>query len=167
MALVLPLSYIVHVASAALWTGGVIYAVYAVLPAASTGDLSPAAFERSVDGLLQVTRWTGVALPLTGAYQLWLRYPLPRLFGTTAGHLVLGMAALWTVMNGLIELGVYRMCQAHGDPPGLGAYFTRGFAVGGDADVPTLAGVGRPYLLGAAALAALLLVDAALLAGGV
>ncbi|GAB3321880.1 copper resistance protein CopD [Haloplanus salinarum] len=163
----LALSYVVHVVSAAFWTGGVLYAVYAVIPAASAGDLSPAAFARSVDGLLQVTRWTGVALPLTGAYQLWLLYSLPRLFGTTAGHLVLGMAALWTLMNGLVELGVYRMCQSRGDPPGLGAYFRRGFTLGGDADVPALADVGRPYFRAGAALATLLLVDAALLAGGV
>jgi hypothetical protein len=167
MEFALALSYIAHVVSAALWTGGVLYAAYAVLPSAATGDLPPAAFERGVDGLLQVTRWTGVVLPLTGAYQVWVLYPLPRLFGTTTGHLVLGMAVLWTLMNGAVELGVYRMSQSLGDPPGVGTYFLRGFAVGDDADVPALADAGRSYLLGAAGLSILLLVDAALLAVGV
>jgi uncharacterized membrane protein len=166
MALALTLSYVVHVVSAAFWTGGVLYAAYAVFPPALTGDLSPAAFERHVDGLLRVTRWTGLALPVSGVYQVWLLYPLPRLLGTTAGYLVLGMAALWTLMNGVVELGVYRMRQLHGDPPGIGAYMARGFSVDESADVARLAGAGRPYLLGAAALSVLLLVDAALLAGG-
>jgi hypothetical protein len=163
----LTLSYVVHVVAAAFWTGAVLYGVYAVLPPALAGDLPPAGFERTVDGLLRVTRWTGLALPATGLYQIWVLYPLPRLVGTTRGHLVLAMLALWTVMNGVVETGVYRMLTDDGAAVGVGTYVAEGFRLPADADVPRLAAVGRPYLLGAAALAVLLLVDAALLAGGV
>lgn len=166
MAVLLTLSYVVHVLSAALWTGGVLYAAYAVFPAARTGELPPAAFERAVDGLLQVTRWTGLALPLTGGYQIWALYPLERLFGTTSGHLVLGMLALWGLMNGLVEVGGYRMRTADGEPLGVGTYLSEPFAVDGGYDVRDRAGAGRPYLLGAVVLAVLLLADAALLAVG-
>jgi hypothetical protein len=93
-------------------------------------------------------------------------YPLDRLFGTTAGHLVLGMAVLWTCMNGLLELGVYRMQAADGGRLTLQSYMTEGFVLDGDVDVPKIAGIGRPYVFSAVVLAVLLLVDAALLAGG-
>jgi hypothetical protein len=166
MSRLLTLSYVVHVLSAALWTGGVLYAAYAVFPAARAGELSPAAFERAVDGLLQVTRWTGLALPLSGGYQLWVLYPLDRLLGTASGHLVLAMLALWGLMNGLVEAGVYRMRTAGGEPLGIGEYMTERFAVDGGYDVRERAEVGRPYLLGAAVLAVLLLVDASLLTVG-
>lgn len=167
MELALTLSYVVHVVSAAFWTGAVLFVVYAVLPSAGRGDLSPAGFERTVDGLLRVTRWTGVALPITGAYQIWVLYPLPRLLGTTRGHLVLGMLALWGLMNGIVELGVYRMQAPDGDGPALSAYMADGFSLDADVDVVRRAAVGRPYFLGSAGLSVLLLVDAALLAGGV
>ena len=162
----LALSYVVHVVAAGFWTGAVLYAAYAVFPAALAGESSPAGFERSVDGLLAVTRWTGLALPLTGLYQIWVLYPLPRLFGTTRGHLVLGMLALWAVMNGVVETGVYRMRTLDGDRIGVGEYMTEGFQVPTGVGVERLAGAGRPYVLLSAALAVLLLADAALLAGG-
>lgn len=165
--MLLTVSYVVHVVSAAFWTGGVLYAAYAVFPSARAGDLSPAAFERSVDGLLRVTRWTGLALPLTGAYQIWVQYPIPRLVGTTNGHLVLGMLVLWGVMNGLLETGIYRMRTAEGESLGVGTYMAEGFVVDGGVDVARRAAVGWPYVLGSVGLSVGLLVDAALLAGGV
>lgn len=168
MGLLLTLSYVVHVVSAAFWTGGVLYAAYAVFPSEAVADVGPAAFERSVDGLLRVTRWTGVALPATGLYQIWRLYPVERLVGTTDGHLVLGMLALWGLMNVVLEAGIYRMRTLGGDAVGVGRYMAEGFvlATDGGVDVAARADAGRPYVLAAAALSVLLLVDAALLAGG-
>jgi uncharacterized membrane protein len=182
----LTVSYLLHVLSGAFWTGAALYVAYAVFPAARAGDLRAPAFERSVDGLLRVTRWTGLVLPATGLYQIWILYPLDALFGTTRGHLVLAMFALWGVMNGLLEVGIYRMQTAAGPAPGFGTYMAEGFSIGTDdggtggsgsdaeadrsglaVEVPRLAAVGRPYVLASAGLAVLLLVDAALLAGGV
>ncbi|QZY00446.1 copper resistance protein CopD [Halobaculum rubrum] len=165
MSVLLALSYVAHVVAGGLWTGGVAYAAVAVLPAARRGDLSAPGLGRSVDWLLQTTRVTGVVLPVTGGYQIWRLYPLPRLFGTTRGHLVLGMVALWGVMNGLVELGVYRMRMAEGSRMGLGRHTIERFGLDDDADARGAAEVARPYVLAAAALGVLLLVDAALLAG--
>ncbi|WP_209452145.1 hypothetical protein [Halosimplex halophilum] len=165
MTAILTLSYVVHVVSAALWTGSVLYAAYAVLPAADAGHLGAEAFGATVDGVLQVTRWTGVALPLTGAYQVWVLYPLDALVATGRGHLVVGMAALWGLMNGVIELGVYRLRA--GGTIGLVRHFVVPFGSDEVTDVSRAADQFRPYLRASAALAALLLVDAALLAAGV
>lgn len=160
----LALSYVVHVASAALWTGAVLYVVYAVLPAARAGEFGREAFGVTVDRLLRVTRWTGLSLPLTGVYQVWLLYPVDALLGTTRGHLVVGMALLWTAMNGVVEAGVYRMRTVDADLS-FGRYLAAGYLAdgGSPAAVERLARVGRPYLLAAAAMAVLLLADAALL----
>lgn len=160
----LALSYLVHVVSAGLWTGSVLYVVYAVLPPARAGEFGREAFGVTVDRLLRVTRWTGISLPLTGVYQIWVLYPTDALLGTTRGHLVLGMALLWTVMNGVVETGVYRMRTLEGELS-LGRYLSGGYLAdgGSTASVERLAATGRPYLLAAAAMAVLLLADAALL----
>ena len=96
-----------------------------------------------------------------------MRCALPRLVGTPRGYLVVGMAVLWTLMNGAVELGVLRMRTVDGDV-NLGRYLAEGFGVDGgiaDGAVRRSAEAGRPYLLAAAALATLLLVDAGLLRG--
>jgi len=160
----LALSYVVHVLAATLWVGGTLYAVLAL----RAKSPAPAAVGPSLDTLLWVTRWTGVALPLTGLYQAWALYPLERLLGTTRGHLVLTMALLWGPMNGLVELGVYRARTVE-TPVSPVRYLARG--VRADGGLPDGAGgralrAARPYLLAAAALGVALAADAALLAGG-
>ncbi|WP_277554055.1 copper resistance protein CopD [Halobaculum limi] len=167
MTWLLTLSYVAHVVAGGLWTGSVAYAAVTVVPAAREGDLAAAAFGRSVDWLLQTTRWTGVILPLTGGYQIWELYPLARLLGTTRGHLILGMLALWGVMNGILELGIYRLRAADGTAMGFARHAITRFGLDDDAEARRLAGVVRPYVLVATVLGVLLLVDAALLASGV
>ncbi|WP_283403184.1 copper resistance protein CopD [Halorubrum sp. DM2] len=167
-------AYAVHVLSGAFWTGAVLFVVYAVLPRATDGDLSRESFADAAHRLLMVTRWTGVALPVTGAYLVWVFYrPLELLTGTSRGWAVLAMLSLWGVMNGLVELGILRMRREVDSDVGWGTYMAEGFpteALDGAADAPgtaRLATVARPYLLASAGLAVLLLVDAALLAGGI
>lgn len=169
MSVLLSASYAVHVIAAAFWTGAVLYAAYAVFPAAEAGEMGAEAFAATVDKLLRVTRWTGLALPVTGVYQVWVLYPLDRLLGTTDGYLVLAMAGIWTLMNGLLEVGIWRM-RTIAEPVSLGRYLTEGYRIGGGVTarpIPEVAAVGRPYVLVAVVLAVALLVDAALLAGGV
>jgi len=169
---VLTASVVLHVAAGALWTGATLQFAFATLRPARAGRLGREAFVAGLDDLLTTTRWTGLVLPLTGAYQAWALYDLAALFGTPRGHLVLAMAALWGAMNGVIELGVLRVRRAV-DPVGPVAYLREGFPVdalpAGAADGPDAAGLAataRPYVLAAAGLAALLLVDAGLLAAG-
>jgi hypothetical protein len=133
------------------------------------GGTTPDDIGWTLDRLLWVTRWTGVALPVTGLYQIWTLYPIPRLFGTTRGHLVLGMVLLWGVLNGVVEIGVYRARTVDGSRPSFAAYMSEGVGVGGGLRTEyadeALAAV-RPYLAGGTVLSVLLAVDAALLAGG-
>jgi hypothetical protein len=83
------------------------------------------------------------------------------------------MLSLWGAMNGLVELGVLRMRREVDPDLGWGRYMAEGFpvdalaGVGGVPGSARLASVARPYLLASAGLAVLLLVDAALLAGGI
>ncbi len=160
----LTVSYVVHVVSAVLFAGATLYVVYAVLPAARRGEFEAGAFGVTVDRLLRVARWTALSLPLTGAYQVLVLYPGDALVETTRGHLVLGMAALWLAAYTAIEAGVYRMLTVDGAAD-TRAYLVTGYLAGGgsEAAVDRTADAGRPYLLAAAALSALLLVDAALL----
>ena len=132
-------------------------------------DGSPADLGWTLDRLLRVTRWTGVALPVSGRYQVWVLYPIARLLGSTRGHLVLGMFLLWGIMNRLVEVGVYRARTVDGSRPSIGAYMAEGVGVDGgfprDHAAEARSTV-RPYLLGGVLLSVLLGVDAALLAGG-
>ena len=167
-------AFVFHVLSGALWTGATLYVVYATLPRAADGTLGRPAFVDAAHRLLMITRWTGVVLPVTGAYMIWRLYtPLTALATTRRGWAVLAMLSLWGVMNGLVELGVLRMRREVDPDIGWGRYMAEGFpvdAVAGTGSVPgsaRLASVGRPYLLASAGLAVLLLVDAALLASGV
>jgi hypothetical protein len=167
-------AFVFHVVSGALWTGATLYVVYATVPRATDGTLGREAFVDAAHRLLVVTRWTGVVLPLTGAYMVWRLYaPLDALVTTSRGWAVLAMLSLWGAMNGLVELGVLRMRREVDPDVGWGRYMAEGFPVdrlAGGASVPgaaQLASVARPYLLASGALAVLLLVDAALLAGRV
>ena len=166
----LTVAYVLHVLSAAFWTGATLYVVYAVLPGGRDGRLPAAAVADGVHRLLLITRWTGIALPVTGAYLIWALYtPLELLTTTARGWAVLTMFGLWGLMNTLIELGVLRMRRAV-DDPGMGAYMAEGFPADLLSEGPTGAELvrrGRPYLLAGAGCAVLLLIDAALLAGGI
>lgn len=163
-------AYVLHVLSAALWTGGTLYVVYALLPAARGDRLPATAFVDGIHRLLLITRWTGVVLPVTGVYLIWVLYtPLEVLTTTTRGWAVLAMFGLWGVMNTLIELGVLRMRRSV-DDVGIGRYMAEGFPaerLRGDRTAAEFAAAGRPYLLASAGCAVLLLIDAALLAGGI
>ena len=165
-------AFVLHVLSGALWTGATLYVGYATLPRAADGTLGRDAFVDAAHRLLMITRWTGVVLPVTGAYMIWALYaPLGLLTASVRGWAVLAMLSLWGVMNGLVEVGVLRMRREVDPGIGWGEYMAEGFPIDalgdGGPTAERLAAVGRPYLLASGGLAVLLLVDAALLAGGI
>jgi len=106
-------SYVVHVASAALWTGATLYFVYSwyLLPYLRNNETPTDArsFVASADALLRVTRWTGIALPVTGVYLILRLYSLDALVGTTRGSPHPDYGCDWGIMNGVMETGVFRM----------------------------------------------------------
>jgi len=165
-------SYVVHVTSAALWTGATLYFVYSWYIIPHLRDDSPpdaVSFVASADALLRVTRWTGIALPVTGAYLILRLYSLDALVGTARGSLVLVMAATWGSMNGIMETGVFRMRRLTGEI-GVKEYMLEGFPPSyfsaDRAESEALRDTGSRYMLVAAVLAVVLLIDAAVLSSG-
>ena len=164
--MLLTISYLVHVVAAGFWTGAVLFVAYILLPDAGRTIVSRDGYVVQMDRLLRVTRWTGVVLPITGLYQIWVLYPWDRLVGTVDGWLVLSMFGLWGLLNGVIELSVFVM-RKEADPVGYGTFVQEGFPVAvltEELTLQKLHQLGRPYLLGSVVLAVLLLGNAALLA---
>jgi uncharacterized membrane protein len=162
----LTVSYLLHVLAAGFWTGAVLFVAYILVSDAGRDVVSRDAYVVQMDRLLRVTRWTGVVLPTTGLYQMWVLYPWDRLVGTVDGWLVLSMLGLWGVLNGVIELGVFVM-RREADPVGYGTFLQEGFptdALTEELTLERLHQLGRPYLLVSVLLAVLLLGNAALLA---
>jgi len=130
-------SQIVHLFTAALWTGSVLFFALGVLPVARealTGRLR--------SRFMALSRGSALVLLLTGGHLAGTLYGDGRLTETGDGHLVLGMVALWALLIGVLEVANAR--------------------VEGDTVGPTAV---RLYQLGAL-LAGLLLVDAGLLMTG-
>lgn len=164
--MLLTVSYVLHVLAAGFWTGAVLFVSYIVLPDAGREAITRENYVFQMDRLLRVTRWTGVVLPVTGLYQIWVLYPWDRLVGTADGWLVISMFGLWGLLNGVIELGVFAM-RRDADPVGYGTFLLEGFPPGmlsEDVTLERLHEIGQPYLLLSVLLAALLLGNAALLA---
>jgi hypothetical protein len=163
MTAALAASYVLHVLAGLAWVGSL---AGGLVVTARGGDLTPAGLERGLDGLLQLTRVTGLILPATGLYQVWVLYPTARLFSTPRGWLIVAMITLWGLVNGLVELGAYRVRRADGAEMGLARHTLARLTISGNADTTHLAATARPYLWAAAAGGLLLLVDAGLLASG-
>lgn len=164
--MLLTVSYLVHVIAAGFWSGAVLFVAYVLLPEASHAVIDRKGYVVQMDRLLRVTRWSGIVIPITGFYQLWVLYPWDRLVGTVDGWLVLTMLGLWGLLNSVIELGVFAM-RKEVDPVGYGTFLQEGFPpelLNDELTLERLHQLGRPYLLVSVLLAVLLLGNAALLA---
>lgn len=142
-------SAVLHLLFAGLWTGAVVFVAWTVLPLARAGDVQPGPVESVVGRLRTLSRASALVLFLTGGHMAGTGYTVESLTGTTRGHLVLAMVALWFVLMALVEFAAGRFLGGLDD---------------GKLREPAVA-VTRPFQ--AAALVALaLLVVAGLLAGG-
>ncbi|MEF8838250.1 MAG: transporter [Haloarculaceae archaeon] len=149
MALADAVSATIHVAFAGLWTGTVLFVVFAVLPLATDGSLNAKPLAAFAGKLKTVSRVSTVLLLLTGGHLTGSLYTVASLTGTGAGHAVLAMIVLWLVLTVLVEIGAGKL--------------TDGTETG---KVRTPAAAAKPYLQGSALVAVLLLIDAGALAGG-
>lgn len=148
MALAETAAYAFHLVFAGLWTGAVLFTSYAVVPAARAGDATPDLLRTVAGKLSTVNRTSSLLMLLSGAY-LWVVLDYTTRFpDDPASHLVLTMVVLWFALTGLVEVGVARLGDA-----------------GGTRKVRQPASDARPFLLGASAVAVLLLLDAAALLG--
>ncbi|QDX41354.1 transporter [Salarchaeum sp. JOR-1] len=148
MALTETALYAFHLVFASLWTGSVLFAAYAVVPLGRAGDASPGVLA-AVAGKLSLVNRLSSALMLLSGLGLWVVLDYTSRFpDDPSSHLVLTMVVLWVVLTGLVEVGVARLTDASDS-----------------GKVRTPAENARPFLLGAALVGVLLLLDAAALAG--
>jgi len=148
MALTETALYAFHLVFASLWTGSVLFAAYAVVPLGRSGDASPGVLA-TLAGKLGVLNRLSSALMLLSGLGLWVVLDYTSRFPDDPNsHLVLTMLVLWFVLTGLVEVGVSRLKDAADSEK-----------------VRTPAENARPFLLGAALVGVLLLLDAAALAG--
>lgn len=141
--------YAVHMLFAGLWTGSVAFVTLAVLPTARDGTANAAPLVPVVGRLRWITRISALLMLLTGGHMAGTRYTVGSLTGSTRGHLVLAMVALWLILAVLVEIGAGRLAD------GLDRQKVR-----------EPAREARPFLLAATAVAVLLLLDAGVLMGG-
>jgi len=139
-----------HVLVGALWVGSVVFVAGVVLPAATDGALDAAPLETIADRLVYLSRGASVVMFLTGGHLAGTGYTVASLTGTSRGHLVLAMLALWFVFTALVEIGRSRLVD------GLREKRVR-------APASAATGVFRA----AAVVGVLLLVDAGLLSSGI
>jgi uncharacterized membrane protein len=101
--------YAIHLLVGALWTGSVLFVVWAVLPAARDGEVRPEPLESVFGRLILLSRGSALVMLLTGGHLAAQLYTFESLTGSPRGHLVLTMTLLWLVMAGLVEVGNSRM----------------------------------------------------------
>ena len=109
MSLVVAGAYVLHVLVAGLWTGGVVFVSYAVLPLGRDGTLNAAPVAAIASKLRSLSRLATVLLLLSGAGLAGHEYTITTLTETTDGHLVLGMIVLWLLLTALVEVGTGRL----------------------------------------------------------
>ncbi|ELY94122.1 hypothetical protein [Natrialba taiwanensis] len=99
-----------HLVFGALWAGSVFYVAFVVLPLARDGEFNTTKPLEAIAGkLTTISRVSALVLLLTGGHLAQARYTSESLFGSTRGHLVLLMVALWLLLATLVEIGSKRL----------------------------------------------------------
>ena len=142
-----PVMWSLHVGFAIFWTGSVLFITLAVYPSALRGDIAGDALAAIVERLRWITRIAAVAFLVSGGHMAGNLYTVDSLTGTSRGHLVLSMLALWFVTTGLVEVA--------------GGKLTSGLDAG---KLREPARDARPFFYAAAALSVGLILTAGLLA---
>jgi uncharacterized membrane protein len=139
--------YALHLLVAGVWAGSVVFLTVAVLPTAKDGTANAAPLEFVVSRLRTISRASAVLLLVSGGHMAAAIHTVDSLTGEPRGHLVLAMVVLWFLLAGLVEVGAGKLAD--------------GFD---DRKVREPAREARPFLLGATAIAVLLLINGGILA---
>jgi len=99
----------VHLVFAGVWTGSVVFAAYALLPTVESGDANAGVVTAMLGKLKLVSRASSLLLLLTGGHMAGTLYTVESLTGSSRGHAVLGMVALWFLLAALVEVGASKM----------------------------------------------------------
>lgn len=140
--------YVVHLLFAALWTGTVLFAAYAILPLGRDGKLTVQPLRTVAGKVTTISRASAAVLFLTGGHMAASAagYTVESLTGTPRGYLVIAMIVLWFLLAGLVEVGTSKLTDGTGKDK-----------------VREPAHDATRFFRGASVLAVLLLVDAGLL----
>jgi uncharacterized membrane protein len=141
--------YSLHLLFGGVWTGAVVFATLAILPLARDGVANAEPLAQIVGKLRTLSRASALVMLATGGHMAGTGYTVESLTGSTRGHLVLGMVALWLLLIVLVEVG--------------GGKLAAGFD---EKKVREPAREARPFFLAGSLVAVLLLLDAGLLASG-
>ena len=100
----------VHLVFAALWTGGVVFVTWGVLPAARSGSITGEGLETVIERLRILSRASALVLFVSGGL-------LSGTYGsaimqTMDGYLVLGMIVLWLLLIGFVEMAAKTLLEA-------------------------------------------------------
>jgi putative copper export protein len=102
-------TYAIHLLFAGVWSGTVVFVSYGVLPTALNGEIDAAPMQTITSKVSMLSRLSALALLVTGGHMAGTRYTTESLTGTSPGHLVLTMVALWLVLMGLVEVGASKL----------------------------------------------------------
>ncbi|MFB6087908.1 MAG: CopD family protein [Haloarculaceae archaeon] len=142
--------YATHLLFAGLWAGSVVFVTWGVLPTAMDGRANAEPLAAVVGRLRTISRASALFLLVSGGHMASQGYDVASLTGSTRGHLVLGMVALWLALMGLVEVASGKLADG----------FDR-------KKVREPAREARPFLRAASAVAVLLLLVGGVLAGGI
>lgn len=97
----------VHVAAAAVWVGGMVFAHFCLRPAAFEVLQPPQRLPMMVGALGRFFRWVAASIVLLWATGLW-RFAQVGFANAPAGwHAMMGLAAVMTVIFGAIAHGIF------------------------------------------------------------
>jgi len=103
--------YALHLLFGGVWTGSVVFVTFGLLPTARDGTANAEPLRSVVERLRWVSRSSALVLFLTGGHMAGSAYTVESLTGSSRGHLVLGMVALWFALAALVEVGSSKLAD--------------------------------------------------------
>jgi len=105
--------YVLHLVFGGVWTGSVVFVTFGILPTALDGIANAEPLRTVVERLRWVSRASALVLLASGGHMAGGtgRYTVESLTGTSRGHLVLTMVALWFILAALVEIGSSKLAD--------------------------------------------------------
>ncbi|GAA0235392.1 CopD family protein [Haladaptatus pallidirubidus] len=111
MALIDVLMQVLHTVFAGVWAGWTLFMAVLVIPAARKGHLGTDGLRWLTKRFSRFSMLASLVLFTTGGHLAGTRYTVELLGGSSRGHLVLTMVALWFVLTGLSHAASSRLMK--------------------------------------------------------
>ncbi|ELZ23460.1 hypothetical protein C475_14343 [Halosimplex carlsbadense 2-9-1] len=103
--------YVLHLVFGGVWTGSVVFVTVGILPTAQDGTANAEPLRAVVEKLRWVSRASALVLLASGGHMAGTLYTVESLTGSSRGHLVLTMVALWLGLAALVEIGSSKLAD--------------------------------------------------------